>query len=222
MFHPVLVIPIGVILAGMGSTTFLAVFGAVHCSGSTGEQVFQFKRFNQVRVPDQRLVRDANVVKLFHNCVNHTHTCTKDFTSAINRCMFLHPVLHIGTDFCGRNFSLGVSELVEFLKGLHAGISGEIRDLVTRLGRFGNAKGTGSTKYNNVEQRVRSEAVCPVNRRTSSFASCKETGNDYVLRKVTIFVKLGPNDFPVVVGGDTSHVVVHSWEYGDGFFGDVL
>ena len=62
VLHPVHVVAVGEVLAGMGAAAFLAGFGAHDRGCRLQDEVLEFQRLDQVAVPHQRTVGDADVV----------------------------------------------------------------------------------------------------------------------------------------------------------------
>src|SRR5271169_2624693 len=61
VFHPVLVVAIGEILARMRAAAFGAVDRGVHGDHGLLDQIGEFQRLDQVGIPDQRAVGDVHV-----------------------------------------------------------------------------------------------------------------------------------------------------------------
>src|SRR5690606_29404734 len=62
VLHPVLVVAVGIILASVGAAAFLAVDRAGDGDAGLGDQVVEFQRLDQIGVPDQAAVGDADIV----------------------------------------------------------------------------------------------------------------------------------------------------------------
>ena len=61
MFHPVLVIPLGEILACVSPATLGPGDGRIHQSRCLKKKIFKLKTFDQIRIPDHRSVRHGDV-----------------------------------------------------------------------------------------------------------------------------------------------------------------
>ena len=221
VLHPVLVVAVGVVFMGVGATALLALLGTVHGGGGVAQKVAKLESLDEVGVPDQRLVGDLDVVELLHDLVDLALALGEELGGTVDGGMLLHDGLHLATDLGGGGRALGVSELVEVGDGFHAGIGSGVGDGIAGLGNVGDAEGTGTTKDDNVQQRVGTQTVGTVDGGTGGFTGGEETGDDLVVDKVARSVKLGPDDLTVMVGGDATHVVVHSRQNGDGFLGHI-
>jgi len=125
-------------------------------------------------------------------------------------------LLHLKAELGSGDGARGVASLVEAGNGLLTSIGGESREGLTGLVGVGNAVGTGATEDDNVEQRVGTETVSTVDGDASSLTGSVEAWDNGV--GVTV---LEGKDLTVVVGGNTTHVVVDGGNHRDGLLGDV-
>ena len=95
VLHPVLVVALGEILAGMGAAGFLAVGGAFHGDDGLADQVVEFQRLEQVGVPDQRAVRDLDVGGAAPDLVDELLALVQNLAGAEHRAVVLHGLLHL-------------------------------------------------------------------------------------------------------------------------------
>jgi hypothetical protein len=70
VLHPVLVVTVGVVLAGVGTTGFLAVGGALGGLDGACEQVAELKSLDKVGVPDHATVLGADLREHLVDLVN--------------------------------------------------------------------------------------------------------------------------------------------------------
>ena len=63
VFHPVDVIAVREVLAGLGTTALLAILRRDDRRGRLQQQVFQFQRLDQIRIPDQPAISDFYIFK---------------------------------------------------------------------------------------------------------------------------------------------------------------
>jgi len=70
-----------------------------------------------------------------------------------------------------------------------------------------------TTKDDQVEQRVRSQSVCAMDRYTGAFADGIQAGNNGVW-----IATLWSNNLPVDIGGNAPHLIVNRWHDRDGLF----
>ena len=61
MLHEVFVVAFRIVLTRMGAAAFGAIDRRIHGHHGLGDEVVEFQRFDQVRVPDQRAVGHADV-----------------------------------------------------------------------------------------------------------------------------------------------------------------
>ena len=221
VLHPVLVVTVGVVLVRVGTTALLALLGTVHGGGGIAQKIAQLESLDEVGVPDQRLVGNLDVVELLHDLVNLALALGKELGGTVDGGMLLHDGLHLATDLGGGGGALGVSELVEVGDGFHAGIGTGVGDGIAGLGNVGDAEGAGAAKDDNVQQGVGAQTVGTVDGGTGGLTGGEETGHNLIVNKVARGIKLGTDDLTVVVGGDTTHVVMHGGQYRDGFLGHI-
>jgi hypothetical protein len=76
--------------------------------------------------------------------------------------------------------------------------------------------GNGAAKDDEIEEGISTKTVCTVDRNTSSFSASEETWNDLVIAGFVY-----SDDFASILCRNTAHVIMDSWEDGDGLFTDV-
>mmetsp|Transcript_223 Transcript_223/g.412 ORF Transcript_223/g.412 Transcript_223/m.412 type:complete len:211 (+) Transcript_223:485-1117(+) len=135
--------------------------------------------------------------------------------------MLLHDVLHVATNLGSSGATIGISNTIQVTDTLHAFIVLETWKLVSWRTSFSDAKGSGSSKDDNVQKRVGSQPVGTVDRSGGSFTSCKESWNNGVFDKLAILVVNGLYDFTVIVGRNASHIVVYSRQDGNRLLGNI-
>ena len=86
---------------------------------------------------------------------------------------------------------------------------------LSRFARLCNGVGTRPTKHHQVKKGVGSKSIGPVNRGTG----CLPTGIETRYNVVTSSGGVILDHLAFIVGGDSSHVIVHSWQDRDGFLG---
>src|SRR5205085_7146085 len=70
VLHPVLVVALGIIFLHVRAAAFLAVGGAMHGDDRLREEIVELQRLDQVAVPDEAAVRDADVGHARKNLVD--------------------------------------------------------------------------------------------------------------------------------------------------------
>ena len=73
-----------------------------------------------------------------------------------------------------------------------------------------------SSKDNKIQQRVGSESVGSMDRGASGFSCSHQSWDNNI---IAVLIRLEHLGF--VVGGDTSHIIMNSWEYRDGLFSSI-
>ena len=179
---------------------------------SVGDQVGQFKRFHQVRVPNKAAVGDLNVRPLARNLVHRNLARLQRLVFTENSGVFLHGLLHFHAQFCGGRAALGVAGVVETVQ------SGLNRRRVRRghgavgVHDLARADRRGTAKDHKVDQRVRAKPVRAVHRGTARLAHGHQAGCDAIG-----FVLGRRQHFAPIVRRDTAHVIVHGRDHGDRF-----
>ncbi len=162
------------------------------------------------------LVRDVDLVNLAGELLELFHTLVKGGLSAENGGVLLHDLLHLETEVGSGDGALLVEEVVVVRDGELTGVSGEGSVGSVGLDQRLNTVSASTAEDDNVEERVGTETVGAVDGGGSSLASSHEARNDSVGVVADLL-----HDLAMVVGGNTTHVVVHGGEHGDGLLGDV-
>ena len=113
VLHPVGVVALGEILARMRAARFLAVLRGHDRRHRLAEQVLQFERFDQVRIPHQRTIRHAHVGEGCVDVADLVHAFCKCLAGAEHRRVQLHGPLHLVADLGRRRAAVGVAQAVE-------------------------------------------------------------------------------------------------------------
>mmetsp|Transcript_5685 Transcript_5685/g.12410 ORF Transcript_5685/g.12410 Transcript_5685/m.12410 type:complete len:630 (-) Transcript_5685:553-2442(-) len=228
VLHPFFVVSIGTILPGVGPPGFLAVLRSGNGGRSTGHQVLQLQGFHQVRVPDQRLVRNHNVlVEFLDHGIDLDHAVLEGLLVPIHGGVFLHGLLELVADFRGGCGSFSVAKVVEVLQGFHSLVLLHGGNGVAGFVVLGNLERTGSAKDHNVQEGIGSQSVGPVHAGGGHLSGGKESRNGFVADPCLVLVLGGGvivgrfEDLSVVIGWDSSHVVVDRGQGGNGFLGDI-
>ena len=216
VFHPVLIITLGVILTRVGTTRLLSRGGGRRRLRRTRQQVTQLQRLHKIRVPDHAAILDSNIGVGLIDLADFLHTFIERLLGAEDRDIGLHSLLHGEADLVARLGAVGVADLIELRDGLGANIGGD--GLVRGAGGEGIADGMGhgATKDDEIEEGVGAEAVGTVDGDAGGFTGGEEAGNGFL-----VALLVDSEDLSGVAGGDTAHVVVDGGEDGDGGFGNV-
>ncbi len=185
VLHPLIVVAIGIILVSVSAAALLPLLGAVHGGGGVAQEVATFERFDEVGVPDERLVGNLDVGELLDDVINLGLALGQEVGRAVDGGVLLHDGLHVRSDLGGRRRSLGVAEPVEIGHGFHPRVGSGVGDGIARLGNVGNAEGTGTAKDDNVKEGVGTETVGTVDGGAGRFSGGEEAGYDLIVHEVT-------------------------------------
>lgn len=216
VLHPVDVVTLGVVLAGVGTTRLLTGGSTVGGLHGASEQVLELQALGQVGVPDHGAVLGADVLEVAVNTGHVLNTAVERLLHTEDADIGLHGALHVLADGGGGAGTSGGSDEVEVLDGLLADVLGALgQSLAGGLGVL-DTHLDGTTEHDQVKQRVGTKTVGTVDRDTGGLTAGVQTGNGLV-----VALSILGQDLTVVVGGDTTHVVVDSGQDGDGLLGDV-
>ena len=148
--------------------------------------------------------------------MNALNTLVQRLLSAENGDISLHNLLHVGADLVGGQWSVGSADLVEEGDGLGTSITGDLLVWHAWSEVVANSVGNGTTEDDEVEEGVGTETVGSVDGNASGLTASEETWNDLVLALL-----VNGKDLTSVLGWDTTHVVVDSWENWNWLLGDI-
>ena len=94
MLHPVLVVALREVLARVRAAALGAVLCGFHRDDRLGNQIVEFQCLDEIRVPDQRAVRNPDVGDAAVNFVNELLALFQDLGGAKYRAIVLHHLLH--------------------------------------------------------------------------------------------------------------------------------
>mmetsp|Transcript_7780 Transcript_7780/g.17943 ORF Transcript_7780/g.17943 Transcript_7780/m.17943 type:complete len:286 (-) Transcript_7780:1239-2096(-) len=154
VFHPFFIISIGIILVGMGTTTFLSILCTVHGRGRTGQQIPAFERLDEISIPDHALIRHLDVFEFLHNIVHLDLALREGIGCPIDGRVGLHHLLHVPPNLGRRSITLRITDLVQCLDALHSDSSIRItrnRNAFTGFVQFGDTQGTGTSKHDDIQ-----------------------------------------------------------------------
>ena len=106
----------------MRAAAFLAVGGSFHRDHRLAHQIVEFERFDQIGIPDQRAISDADIGKLGVDLVHRRDAFVEQDIVAEHSSMRLHRFLHFEAQVGGRDWSLGIAEMVEALQRQIGGV----------------------------------------------------------------------------------------------------
>ena len=97
-----LVISIGEVVSGMGTTRLLSVLSSIDSHFSLKEKILKLESFDQVSVPDVSSVRNADVLVLLRDLVDLLAALLEEILASEDSSVSLHGLLHGQSDFsCG-------------------------------------------------------------------------------------------------------------------------
>lgn len=215
MLHPVFVVSFGEIVTSVGSSGLLSVEGGLDGLLGVDEEIIELESLDKVGVPDESSVLGLDVVDLGIDVVHDIDSLLESFSDSVDGGVLLHGGLHLESDLGSGDVSVGVPELVEHVKGFFAGVLGEVRVLGAWLELFLDGLGGGSSEDDDIEKTVGSESVGSVDGGAGSLSGGEETWDDDVLAVSVV------EDLSLVIGGDSTHVVVDGGDDGSRLLGDV-
>ena len=118
--------------------------------------------------------------------------------------MVLHDSLHLETQLRGRRTTVSVSQPIDALDGYLPGTFFERREPIARFDKLTATHRGRATKDDQIDQRIGSEAISAVHRDTGRLADRHEPRHNNFFSG-----SIGADEFPMIVRGDATHVVVH-------------
>ncbi|RUS27242.1 hypothetical protein BC938DRAFT_483532, partial [Jimgerdemannia flammicorona] len=223
------------VLTGVRAARLLPRRCRVHGLGGAGEQVLQLERLEQVRIPDHGPVRRLHVCKRLPDAVDlgDTYICyagegmsllrqerRRTFIQALLRPkhggIILHDFLHLQPNIRCRPISICIPQLIQIHNAFSSRIVRQWRMWPTRLKGIPNMMCDGPPKYDDIQQRVRTEPISAMNRHASGLTRSVKAGDGLLLALV-----VNGEDLARVSGGNAAHVVVNGGQDRDGLLGDV-
>mmetsp|Transcript_11997 Transcript_11997/g.21516 ORF Transcript_11997/g.21516 Transcript_11997/m.21516 type:complete len:570 (-) Transcript_11997:118-1827(-) len=194
----------------MSTTRLLTTLSRVHSDGSVNEQVLELEGLDEVGVPDHAAVSSLDVSERANALIDLGATLLEGGLGAEDGSVVLHDALHVAADLGSAEVTLGEAELVKAGKALLAGVGG--KGLVGSVGLedLTDTVGASTTEDDDIEEGVGTKTVGTMDRGASSLTSSHETANNLVR-----LLGSGLEDLTLVVGGNTTHVVVNGGEDGN-------
>ncbi|SLD60406.1 Uncharacterised protein [Mycobacteroides abscessus subsp. massiliense] len=180
MSHVIGVVAVGVVLAGVAATRFLAVECAHHGHLGELEQEAELDGLKQVAVVALALVvhRDSAVPLL--ECVDVVERLLEGVFGTEHRGIVVHRLLQFGTDV-GHPLVAVLGQHVRHPFGDHRRRVLRQIDEVVGLGVLGRGDARPATEHVDVQQRVGAQPVGAVHRHAGAFAGCVQAGNHVVV-----------------------------------------
>ena len=192
----------------MRSAALLAVFSSKQRLLGLAQQVLELDCLDQVGVPHGASVRDSDVSVLFADVSDLLAAALEQLLVAEHCCVSLHGLLHVQSHLRGAQASLRVAHFVETRNGFLADIRSKFLLRLARRVHFLCCVRSRAPENDQVKERIRAQSVCSVHTSASSLACSQKTLDNDVLSTVVCCESLG-----APVGGNSSHVVVHSGQH---------
>ena len=180
VLEPALVVALGEVLARVRAAGLLAPLGRVHRDRGVGEQVLELEGFHQICVPGQRAVLQPDVGEAVDNRVDALYAGLERLLRPEYRGVLLHRALEVAAHRRDGNGARSGAELLEALDGVRAGVAFQEGRGGARFDGFGDGVGARAPENDDVEERVGSEAVGPVDRGACGLSGSQQPGDDGV------------------------------------------
>ena len=112
VFHPVCVVAIRIIFLHVRAAAFLAVGGRLHRDHCLRHQIVELECFNQISIPDQRAIGDADIRELGVDLVHRCNALAEQIIVPEHGGMRLHGFLHFEAQVRSWNRTFGIAEMV--------------------------------------------------------------------------------------------------------------
>ena len=171
------------------------------------DQIVEFQGFDQIGIPDQRAVGDANIADALPDIGDLRQTFLEYGAIPEDGAVHLHDALHFQAQRRRRRAAVGMPEAIEARERQFAGVAGKIGLRAAWLDGFRALQARGAAKHHQVDQRVAAQSIGSVHGDAGGFAQGHEARHDVV--GIATFKR---QHLAVVVGGNAAHVVVHGWQ----------
>ena len=200
----------------MRAPAFLAVARRMHGDHGLVQQVVQFQRLDQVRIPHERAVRDLDVAPPGPGLRKLLATLLQHLAGAEDGAVGLHGALHLEAQGGGRHRTVGMAQAVEAIQGEIGRTGGQGPVGFGGIDDLGAMVRGGAAEDDEVEQGVRAQAVRTVDRDAGRLADRHQAGHHGIGLAV-----LQGHDLAPETGRDAAHVVVAGRQHGDRLLGHV-
>lgn len=150
MFHKVFIIPIGIVVSSMSSSTLFSSFCGINDLFGLKNQVVQLVSLNQISIPNHTSIFDLNVFMLLENILQCFLSLFKSLINSEDGTILLHAFLHLLSDMSNAVSSIRISESVQHGNRFFSSIGGKIRLFLTRFVKLFMFDCRGSSKDNQV------------------------------------------------------------------------
>merc|ERR1711871_1309973 len=187
----------------------------MHSDASAADQVVELDGLDEVSVPDHRSVSDLKSGQVSSNIVQLLAALLQDRLVAEHGSMLLHGTLHLVAELVGGHVAVSIADALNTVNAVLTSLLWPLTVGVAGLVGGRNGVGTGTPEDDNVQQRVGAQAVGTMHRGRCSLTSSIEAVHNLIL---AVDVR---HHLTLIVGGDATHVVVHSRQDRNGLLGHI-
>ncbi len=113
MFHPVFVVAVREILAGVGATRFLSVMRRFHGHLGLEQQIVELQRLDEIRIPDHRAVGHLEILPPGPDLLHHLDALGQHLAGAEDGAVVLHGALHFVAQCSGGGSAIGMTQPIQ-------------------------------------------------------------------------------------------------------------
>mmetsp|Transcript_2186 Transcript_2186/g.3675 ORF Transcript_2186/g.3675 Transcript_2186/m.3675 type:complete len:371 (-) Transcript_2186:799-1911(-) len=201
VLHPHFVVTIREVLVRMRTSGLLTSLCRHHLLAGLVEQVLQLKRLDEIGVPHQAAVLDANILVLLHDLGDLFSALQEVLRVAVHGCELLHGDLELPPEICSGDWACGIPDHVKAGDGLLTCIGWQCHCRAVWCHQLCSGVGRLTSEDHEVEERVGTQAVGAMHRCATSLPGCQKARNDHV--------SLVFDDLALPVGRNATHIVVH-------------
>ncbi len=226
VLHPLLVVAaqrevgvvggVLVVVHRMRAAAFLAGGGRDHRRLGDLDEVVHFQRFHAGRVPHLGLVLQRDRAHALADGVHLHHAFVHAFLRAEHAGVLLHRCADVVGDVLGIDALAGFLQLVEARQRAVGAVGRQGLVLAAVLDHLDDVAAGGLAEHQQVEQRVRAQAVGAVHRHAGAFAHGVQA-----VHHLVVDVAVLDHDLAVDVGRDATHLVVDGGHDRDRLLRDV-
>merc|ERR1711871_1122652 len=200
VLHPVHIVTVWIVLVSMSTTRLLSGLGCNHLLTGLIQKVFKLEGLDQIGVPDQAPVLDADILVLLHDLRNLHCSLLQVICIPVDGGQLLHGNLKLPAQSGCGNGAAAVSNLVEASDRPITCILGKRHGWAVGLHELSSGVCGLSSEDHKIEQRVGTKTVGSVDGRAADLTGSEQAWDNGVA--------LTLQDLALPVGRHTSHVVV--------------
>lgn len=206
-----------VVLSCVGTSRLLSGFGADHCLSCAKHDILELQSLDQISVPNHTSVEGLHIVQALVDLSGFAASLLQEWLIPEHSRVSLHGLLNVGPQVGHPVGAIRVPYLIQISHRLLAGVGVlEWSQVLAWLAILLDRLSGGSTKYNQIQERVGSQSVGTVYRSARILTSAVKTWNNVVIELgISVDALRSP------VGWHTAHVVVNSWQDWNWLSGDI-